>query len=744
MIGWLFVAAVMALYGLYFFLYNMVYGTPTITHTLNAVSIIVLLTTPILTMRVLAEEKRNKTDQLILTAPVSVWEIVCGKFLALALAFGICVLLIGLTPLLLTIFGTVQLAESYVALLGFFLFGLTGIAIGMFVSSLTESQVISAVITFILLFIGFIMGSVVDAVFDGTGIFAKVFGAYDLTTPLEDLQKGALNFVSIVYYLTMIVTFLFLTTQSIEKRRWSVSARKLSANVFSVTTIAVVIAAAIGINAVMAYLPESVTVRDVTDQKLYSITKDTKDYLKTLTEDVKLYVIGKKSTVDESYPEMTKMLAKYEEASKHISVTYINTEKNPTFAKNYSDSDLMTGSVIVESGKRYKVLAVTDLYQYEMDYMTYSQKLTAFDGEGCVTGALQYVLTEDMPAVYTLTGHDEVPLDPGFTQTMEKANFSVSQLNFLEADGVPADAKMVIINAPQSDISPDDVAKLVAFAEAGGNVFIALDFGTTAGMDNLLKLLDYYKVTRVDGVVAELDKNYYYQNNFYLLPEVESTDISADISGTMKVFSPFSVGLRYPDADAAESNSDAAEGSDMAEGNTDAPESTDETESVDTAESNSGAAEGTAEFIYTPIMKTSDAAVSKKEYASNEAMGSNGIYARIEKEEGDETGPFTVGLQVHRSGGGDAYIFGSTYLFTDAADQMVSGRNNRLFSNMIASLVTDEDTQTAVVVPAKNLDAAQLMVNAGIAQMYGILFVGVLPLALIIIGIVVWYKRKKK
>ena len=80
---------------------------------------------------------------------------------------------------------------------------------------------ISAVVTFVLLFIGFIMGSVVDTVFGGTGIFAKILGAYDLTTPLEDLQNGALNFVSIVYYLSMTVLFLFLTTQSIEKRRWS-------------------------------------------------------------------------------------------------------------------------------------------------------------------------------------------------------------------------------------------------------------------------------------------------------------------------------------------------------------------------------------------------------------------------------------------------------------------------------------------------------------------------------------------
>ncbi len=704
-IGWLYVAAVMALYGLYFFIYNMLYGTPTITHTLSAVSIIVLFTTPVLTMRVLAEEKRNKTDQLILTAPVSVWEIVCGKFLALALVFGICVLLIGLTPLLLMIFGKVLIVESYVALLGFLLYGLTCLAIGMFVSSLTESQVISAVVTFILLFIGVIMGSIVDSVFEGTGIFAKVFGAFDLVSPMDDLQSGSLDLVSIVYYVTVIALFLFLTTQSIEKRRWSVSARKVSANVFSVTTIVLVIAATIVVNVVMTSLPEGVTVIDVTDEKLYSITKETKDYLGSMKEDVEIFVVGKKSDVDANYPEMSKMLTKYAEGSKHVNVTYVNTEKNPTFAREYSDQDLMVGSVVVKSAKRFKVLSVMDLYQYEMDYMTYSQKLTAFDGEGKVTGALQYVLADDMPVVYALTGHDEIPLDAKFTDALEKANVSVADLNFLASDAVPADARLVIINAPQGDISPDDVAKLVAYAEAGGNVFIALDFATVSELQNLQKLLDYYKVGRVEGVVAELDMDHYYQNNFYLLPEVLSTAITEDLSGEMKIFSPFSVGLTYPEE---------------------------------------GVSEGEGEFVYTPIMKTTEEAVSKKEYASTEAMGTSGLYTTIEKAEGDAEGPFALGLQVHRSGGGDAFIFGSTYLFSDAADNMVSGRNVKLFSNLLSTLASDEDAPAAVVIPAKNLGADQLLVNAGMTRLYGILFVGVLPIALIVTGIVVWFRRRKK
>ena len=96
-----------------------------------------MVTVPILTMRVLAEEKHAKTDQLLLTAPISVGKIVLGKFLALALVYTICIGVICVSPLVLMIFGDVPLAETYVGILGFWLYGLATIAIGTFVSSLT-------------------------------------------------------------------------------------------------------------------------------------------------------------------------------------------------------------------------------------------------------------------------------------------------------------------------------------------------------------------------------------------------------------------------------------------------------------------------------------------------------------------------------------------------------------------------------------------------------------------------------
>lgn len=142
MTGWLFLAANLFLSGLYFFALNLRYGYASIANTMYNIVFLLLITVPILTMRMLSEERRQKTDQLILTAPVSVGKIVAGKYLSAVTVFTISTGMICVYPLILSAFGTVPFGESYTAILAYYLYGCACIAIGMFVSSLTESQVI--------------------------------------------------------------------------------------------------------------------------------------------------------------------------------------------------------------------------------------------------------------------------------------------------------------------------------------------------------------------------------------------------------------------------------------------------------------------------------------------------------------------------------------------------------------------------------------------------------------------------
>ena len=188
--GWLFIAAVLVLYGLYFYVYNLRAGYPYISYSLSAIAFIMLITVPVLTMRSFAEERHSRTDQLILTAPVSVGKVVLGKYFAMVTVFTIDMVIIAITPLLLMSYGTIPLGESYAAVLGFWLYGCACIAVGMFMSSLTESQVISAVLTFVALFAGYMMGSICNLISESGNLLTKKQNlrvSHSTTAPVTDL-----------------------------------------------------------------------------------------------------------------------------------------------------------------------------------------------------------------------------------------------------------------------------------------------------------------------------------------------------------------------------------------------------------------------------------------------------------------------------------------------------------------------------------------------------------------------------
>ena len=272
MIGYVFVAFILLILGIYFTAYNLQYASPDFGATLNSVTFIFLIITPILTMKILAEEKKNKTDQLLLTAPVSVWKVVLGKYLSMVTMYLIPVVIVGFYPLIMGRYGTVSYAMAYTALLGFFFLGCAQIAVGMFLSSVTESQVIAAVLTFGVLFCSFMMDGITSFFSDTaitsmmaflvlviilgviiyqmtksvvlsagvsgglavvtlvvyiikptvySGLIQKVLGLLAISNQFDNFVGGILDMTGILYMLSVICIFVFLTIQCIQKRRWS-------------------------------------------------------------------------------------------------------------------------------------------------------------------------------------------------------------------------------------------------------------------------------------------------------------------------------------------------------------------------------------------------------------------------------------------------------------------------------------------------------------------------------------------
>lgn len=183
------------------------------------INLIYLFLAALLTMRLLSEEKNKKTEQLLLSAPVSITSIVVGKYLAAMAVFGITMLISLVYPFIMFKFGEPALSEVIGSYLGFILLWGAFISVGVFISSLTESQMIAGVFTFaallLIYFISWFEASVKSPV------ISKIIGWFSLLSRYGEFQSGILNFESVIYYLSFIFVFLFLTVRVIDRKRYS-------------------------------------------------------------------------------------------------------------------------------------------------------------------------------------------------------------------------------------------------------------------------------------------------------------------------------------------------------------------------------------------------------------------------------------------------------------------------------------------------------------------------------------------
>lgn len=273
MIGYLFIAFLIAYTGIYFMVYNLNYGYPYFSYVLTGVNFILLIAVPILTMKSFAEDRRNKTDQMLLTAPVSLFKIVMGKYLAMITILVIPCIIYLLFPLLIKMQGNAYIVVDYLSVLVFFLMGCVYIAIGMFISSLTESPIIAAIATFGALLLLHLWSGILDflpqnaignvcgivliltllisgiyqmtknwllsvileavsiaaciviyvvksSVFEGA--LTDLFGKLALSETLNNVVSShLLDLSGIILNVSLAGLFIFLTMQMIQKRRWS-------------------------------------------------------------------------------------------------------------------------------------------------------------------------------------------------------------------------------------------------------------------------------------------------------------------------------------------------------------------------------------------------------------------------------------------------------------------------------------------------------------------------------------------
>lgn len=481
---------------------------------------------------------------------------------------------------------------------------------------------------------------------------------------------------------------------------------------YTIALVLVVLAVIVVINLAVLSAPSKFTKLDVTPLSLYTLSDTTKQAVNKIDEDITIYFIasggedGSGSSLN-NIPSISLFLEKYAELNDKIKVQLIDPVEKPNFESAYTDETLENYSIIVESAKRFKVIGFSDLYYYYSDsygqispdeyqsfvmYMYYYYGTNVdlalnFAGESVITSALDYVTTNEIPAVYTLTGHGESALSDTLISNIKNDNMECSSLSLLTSD-IPDDAETVIINRPSSDINTDEAKMLSEFLEGGGNLVLTTLY-SSLNLPNLMGVLSEYGLSPIEGMIVEENTSYYYnQYPYYLLPKAStSSALTSSLASSAYMLMPFAHGISYG-------------------GDTDKNVS--------------------AEALFT----TSSSAYTVAADAET-----------TEKTEDSLTGSFNTAVFASDNDTDAKILWLSSPVLDDNLNS-VTGGNYKYFISMLG-VMSDRDRITYNI-PSTEIGSSYLTVNETQATVWSALLIIIIPLIFAVGGIVRWQIRRRK
>lgn len=451
---------------------------------------------------------------------------------------------------------------------------------------------------------------------------------------------------------------------------------------YAIVLTCIVLALLVVVNLLASALPASLTKLDISSSKLYSITSSTKAVVNALEQDVTIYWVVQSGQEDNV---IDNLLAKYDSLSDHIDVVKKNPDVYPAFAKQYTDETVSNNSLIVVSGEKYRYVPYSDIYVSQGSAYSYSYT-TSFDGEGAITSAIDYVVSTELPIVYTLEGHGEADLPETFADQLEKENIETKSLSLLTADEIPEDAAALMIYAPASDISEVEANMLSEYVKSGGKLLALAGPVADGELTNLYGILSDYGVTAAQGIVSEGDREHYaFQAPYVLLPDLADSDITAPLAEKKYMaIVPIAAGLQIA------SDSEAVS-----------------------------------------LLNTTDSAYSKLAGYKQ---------TTYEKEEGDIDGPFSLGVDIQDHSSGRILFFSSSYLLDDMYNAYSSGANDDLVMNALSALMGDRQ---AMSIRSKSLNYNYLTISESAASLIKLVMIGLVPLCYLAMGVAtVWDRRR--
>ena len=479
------------------------------------------------------------------------------------------------------------------------------------------------------------------------------------------------------------------------KRKWLIDGSR------TLSLVLLILAAFLGINTGMKVL--DLTPIDLTQEKLYTLTDESKERVKDIDKDVHLYFVG--YTDDNADLELAKQ---YKDANEKIVAEAVDEESRPDLVEKYGIQDSGSSGIIVECGDRSKVLTASDLVTY--DSTTYE---TISIAEEKLTSAIISVTTDDIPKVYFLEGYSDFTLDYNMYYLsiyLENEITEVDTLNILSTGKVPDDCDTLVITSPSQDFSNEAKTAIIDYINRGGNIlWLNAAMSVSADLPNVNEVLALYGVNPFDvGVIRETDSSRMVANSPDLvIPNLESSKITEDIYSDGIIF-------RYPTR--ININEDGLEDLNVVE-----------TDLVTTSEES---------YFRTDFNNSSSAA------AEGEETGSFVVGAELEKtitEANEETGASAVTSTL--------IIYGENYFISDypfAQDSQygaiqVSTYNKDLVLNSLAYLADREEDITA----RKSTGTVTYTATEQQDTIVRIIIFAV-PVIIILVGLIVWQRRRRK
>lgn len=467
--------------------------------------------------------------------------------------------------------------------------------------------------------------------------------------------------------------------------------RVFRSGVYSTVILVFAVVLAILINLIVRTIPAKYTELDLSEAGLYTLSDSSIEIAQGLEQDVTIYYLCETGNEDAI---ITRLLDHYAAESSHITWELKDPAVYPTFASQYGADTASTGSLILVCGEKSTVLDAAELYDYDYsDYYTSGTYSVEFSGENEITAAIFRLTSGEQSHAYYTTGHGEQTLTDTLTDALEKQNIEVQALDLL-TDDIPEDCDLLIINVPTSDFSSagnlvDEMSLVRTYLDNGGSLMLLTDsYNSTPNLDALMA---EYGMTRTEGLVVEGDMDHYLSGYpVYLLPDYASTVESTALDG---VNTSRHVLLQ------------------MAQGITQ-----NETENV----------------ITESLLNTSDEAYSK--LAGYEMT-------TLEQEDSDLEGPFALAVYAANENTGAHVIWiNSGNMDNETVYQSIPG-NATFLQGCAASLAGQE---TTTLIDSKALEAAPITVSGSVAAGLGLVFIIVIPAALLAVGAAVVIIRRRK